>query len=315
MRRGGVLLACLALCGFALWPVLRFAPAAAQQPAELNVEVVGDGDPLTVGDPIVIRVEVRHAEDARVELDSAMTELGPLDAALPELEAVEPGLTVVVWRTAAFQVGVFEFQLPPIAIVRGEQRQSLAAPHQRVEIVSSLASEAVEPRPLTPPQELEGGSGFAFWIAALLAVAAGFLLARVLGVRARRRGGRAQTQSAQTHSPPPLPELAAGANAAEFCAALAAAVRAHLAHQYQIPAQSLTSSELPLQLAAAGAPAAAVQRVRTLLRECDAATFADHTPPSARLDGYRQLAAAIIDEPAIADTIADHAPAQHAEGS
>lgn len=315
MRRGVVLLACLALCGFGLWPVLRFAPVVAQQPAELTVEVVDDGDPLTVGDPIVIRVEVRHAEDARVELDSAMTELGPLDAALPELESVEPGLTVVVWRTAAFQVGVFEFQLPPIAVVRGEQRQSLAAPLQRVEIVSSLAGEAAEPRPLTPPQELEGGSGFAFWIAALLAVAAGFLLARVLGLRARRRGAPARSLDAQAHNPPPLPELTAGANAAEFCAALAAAVRAHLAHQYQIPALSLTSAELPLQLAAAGAPAAAVQRVRTLLRECDAATFADHTPPSARLDGYRQLAAAIIDEPATADASADHAPAQHAEGS
>ena len=323
MTRAAVLLACFALCGFALWPVLRFGPAAAQQPAELAIEVVGGGDRLAVGDPIVIRVEVRHAEDARVELDSAMTELGPLDAALPELETVEPSLTVVVWRTAAFQVGVFEFQLPLIAVVRGEQRQSLAAPLQRVEIVSSLPGDAVEPRPLTPPQELEGGSGFAFWIAALLAVAGGFLLARVLGVRARRRGGRAGAPDTQTRGPPPLPELAAGANAAEFCAALAAAVRAHLAHRYQIPAQSLTSAELPQQLAAAGAPAAAVQRVRTLLRECDAATFADHTPPSARLDGYRQLAVAIIDEQAVADTsadttadtIADRAPAQRAEGS
>ena len=286
-----LLLACLALCGAAL-----AAPVAAQQPADLTVEIVDDGEPFSVGDPIIIRVEVRYAEDARVELDSAMTELGPLDAALPELETIEPGFTVVVWRSAAFQVGAFEFQLPPIVVVRGEQRQTLMPPLQRVDIVSSLSSEDVAPRPLTPPQELEGGSGFAFWIAALLAVAAGFVLARLLGIRARRRrGALARSPAAEAHRPPPLPELAAGANAAEFCAALAAAVRTHLAHRYRIPAQSLTSAELPEQLAAAGAPAAAVQRVRTLLRECDAATFADHTPPSARLDGYRQLAAAIID--------------------
>ena len=272
--------------------------AAAQEDAQLTVEIAaGEGGPPTVGDPIVFRVEVRHAEDARVEVDSAMTELGRLDAALAEIELVEPGLTLVVWRTAAFEVGTFEAALPPIVVVGTGGRRTLTPPPQRIEVVSALPegtdSEA-EARPLTPPQEIEGGSGFAFWIAALLAIGAGFLLARVLGLRTRRRATPRQAPAPEPEPLPTLAEIDQDASAAELCRALAAAVRAHLARRYEIPARSLTSAELPEQLAAAGASASTVQRVRTLLRECDAVTFAEQTPPPERLAGYRELAAAII---------------------
>ena len=272
--------------------------AAAQEDAQLTVEIVaGEGGSPTVGDPIVFRVEVRHAEDARVEVDSAMTELGRLDAALAEIEVVEPGRTVVIWRTAAFEVGAFEAALPPIVVVGGNGRQTLTPPPQQVEVVSALpegTDGAVSARPLTPPQEIEGGSSFAFWIAALLAIGAGFVLARALGIRARRRAAPRQAPAPEPEPLPTLAEIDQDASAAELCRALAAAVRAHLARRYEIPARSLTSAELPEQLAAAGASASTVQRVRTLLRECDAVTFAEQRPPPERLAGYRQLAAAII---------------------
>ena len=286
---GALALAAAALAG---------GPAAAQEDAQLTVKIVtaAGGAPM-VGDPIVFRVEVRHAEDARVEVDSAMTELGRLDAALAEIEFVEPGLTLVIWRTAAFEVGIFEAALPPIVVVGSAGRRTLTPPLQRVEVVSALPKEidgAAEARPLTPPQEIEGGSGFAFWIAALLAIAAGFVLARALGIRARRRATPRQAPSPEPEPLPTLAEIDQDASAAELCRALAAAVRAHLARRYEIPARSLTSAELPEQLAAAGASASTVQRVRTLLRECDAVTFAEQTPPPERLAGYRELAAAII---------------------
>ena len=275
-------------------------PAAAQPAAELTVRILnGEGESLTdgvtVGDPIVFRVEVRHPEDARVELESSMTELGSLDAALPEIEPVEAGRTAVIWRSAAFQVGTFEVALPPIVVVGSGGRATLTPPLQRVEVRSSLPNGSVEPRPITPPQELEGGSSFAFWIAALLAIGAGFLLARVLGLRARRRPAPGPPTNPELASPPELPELGDATAPAEFCRDLAAAVRAHLAERYDIPAQSLTSAELPEYLASASAPASTVQRVRTLLRECDAAAFAAQTPPPERLAGYRELAAAIIE--------------------
>ena len=276
------------------------APAAAQPAAELTVQILdGEGESLTdgvtVGDPIVFRVEISHSEDARVELESSMTELGNLDAALPEIEPIEAGRTAVVWRSAAFQVGTFEVALPPIVVVGSGDRAALTPPLQRVEVRSSLPDGSAEPRPITPPQELEGGSSFAFWIAALLAIAAGFLLARVLGLRARRRPASGPTISPEFAPPPELPELGDATPPTEFCRDLAAAVRAHLAQRYDIPAQSLTSAELPEHLASASAPASTVQRVRTLLRECDAAAFAAQTPPPERLAGYRELAAAIIE--------------------
>lgn len=297
--------ALLVLAALAALPSLS-APAAAQPTddptglTELTVQILdSEGDPLaggvTVGDPIIFRVEIRHPEDARVEVESSMTELGSLDAALPEIELIESGRTAVVWRSAAFRVGTFEVALPPIVVVGNAGSTTLTPPPQRVEVMSSLPGGSAEPRPITPPQELEGGSGFAFWIAALLAVAAGFILARILGLRARRRSAPDPNVAAPNAAPSPtLPDLNDATRPAEFCRELAAAVRVHLARRYNIPAQSLTSAELPEHLAAAAAPAAAVQRVRTLLRECDAATFADQTPPPERLAGYRELAAAII---------------------
>ena len=290
MRRAPALL-------LAVWALVGLvASAGAQQPAELTVLVLGGEEPLTVGDPIVFRVEVRHAEEARVEAESSMTELGCLDAALAEIELVEPGLTAVIWRSAAFEVGQFEVALPPIVVAGGGGRQVLTPPPQRVEIVSALPGGSAEARPVTPPQEIEGRSDFAFWIAALLAIGAGFVLARVLGVRARRRAAPRAPAVAESEPPAALPGVEAGLSAAEFCRALAAAVRGDLARRYAIPALSLTSAELPNHLAAAGAPAATVQRVRTLLRECDAATFAEQTPAPGRLAGYRELAAAIIED-------------------
>lgn len=285
----------IALLLGALIAALAIVSGAAQESAELTVAAPDADDPITVGDLIVFRVEVRHAEDERVEVESAMTPLGRLDASLPEIEEMEPGLTAVRWQTAAFEVGTFEVMLPPIVVVGPEGEKTLTPKPQRVQVVSALPDGTVEPRPLTPPQEIEGGSGFAFWIAALLAIGVGFVLARVLGVRARRRRRPAATSAAQAEEPTDLPNVEQGASAADICRALALTVRVHLERRYDIPARSLTGAELTEHLAAAGAPAATVQRVRTLLRECDAATFADQTPPPGRLDGYRQLAAAIIE--------------------
>lgn len=295
MRRAVALLLGVLVVGLAI------VSGAAQESAELTVETPGSGDPITVGDPIVFRIEVRHAEDARVEVESAMTPLGRLDASLPEIEELEPGLTAVRWRTAAFEVGIFEVTLPPIMVVSPGSEKTLTPKPQRIEVISALPAGAVEPRPLTPPQEIGDGSSFAFWVAALLAIGVGFVLARVLGIRARRRDRPAATAAPQAEGLPDLPSAEQGMSAADVCRALALTVRVHLERRYDIPARSLTSAELPAHLAAADAPAATVQRVRTLLRECDAATFANQTPPPERLDGYRQLAAAIIESDGASD--------------
>ena len=272
--------------------------AAAQQPIEATVEVIGGADaPLTVGDPIVIRVEVRHPDDAWVEIDSSMTALSPLDAALQELELSEPGRTVVTWRTAAFTAGVFDVTLPPITVVSGGTRELLSFEPQRIVIASVLTEDVLGPRPLTPPGVIEGGSNFASWIAALIAIGLGFVIARALRVRSRRRRAPQLAEEPAPQPRPTIPAVGDDANADEVCRGLALAVREHLAAQYGIPARSLTSAELPEHLAAAGAPAATVQRVRTLLRVCDAVTFAEQPAVQQRLAGYRELAVAIVESP------------------
>ena len=153
--------------------------------------MIGGADaPLTVGDPIVIRVEVLHPDDAWVEIDSSMTTLSPLDAALQELELSEPGRTVVTWRTAAFTAGVFDVTLPPITVVSGGARELLSFETQRIVIASVLTEDVLGPRPLTPPGVIEGGSNFASWIAALVAI----------GSRLRDRPRAARAQPAATRS-------------------------------------------------------------------------------------------------------------------
>ncbi len=281
----------LSLCLLLVFSVV--APAAAQTPPSASV-VVTPVDSLTVGDPVTITVTITHDAETRVVLQPALTPMGEMDPAVPEMVAVSPTETALTYETRAFKSARFVIELPPIPLERdGQQLEPVNVDPILVTVVSVLSS-VTEPRPLTPPDLLEAQErNFAPWIVAIIGIGVGFIAARLL--RMRRRSQRSAEQISEIDAPQwALPEFDPSLPPAEQCRQLAQAVRERLAEEWSLPARSLTTAELPRALAAAGAPAATVQQVRNLLQECDRVQYAGRAPASERLRGYHELAAAII---------------------
>ena len=269
------------------------AVAGAQQPGSARATVSTEsGRPPTVGDEIVIEIEAEHAPGAAVSFGSSPVRLDPLDPAIPEIERMGAERTLITLRTRGFATGSFSVAPPALSVAHdGRAGELLRIEPVRIEIVSVL-SPGDGLRGNAPPQSLPRG-GFAFWIAGLIALAAAFAAARLLRMALRRRPAQPPPEPAD--APPELAEIAPGAPAADVCAALSRDLRRHLAHRWQVPAESLTGAELPAALAAAGAPRAAVERARSLLEQCDAVRFGGEQPTTGRLHGYRELALSIID--------------------
>lgn len=278
---------------FALLALAATGAAGAQQPSPASVAIsTGTGRPPTVGDEIIIEIELEHAPGAEVSAPPGLVRLDPLDPSAPEIERIESGRTRIALRTRGFAVGSFSIAPPALFISRGGGADGPApiGPLE-IEIVSAL-SPGDELRGNAPPQSLPGG-GFAFWIAGLIALAAAFTAARLLRTALRRRP--APPPPEEPDAPPSLAEIAPGASAADVCTALSRDLRRHLARRWDVPAESLTGSELPEALATAGAPRATAERARSLLEQCDAVRYGGGQPATGRLHGYRELALSIIE--------------------
>ena len=278
-----------------LLAVAVIAVVKSQTPATATVALSPE-EPSTVGDLVTITVTVTHDSETRVVLQPALTPMGEMDPAVPEMVAASPNETILAYQTRAFRSGRFVIELPEIPLERDGQRLESIAIEPILVTVDSVLSPSTQPRPLTPPDLLEAQDrNFAPWIVALIGIALGFVLARLL--RMRRRSQRSSdTLSETVVGSSSLPEFDPSLPAAEQCHRLATAVRARLAEEWSLPARSLTSAELPRALALAGAPAATVQQVRNLLAECDRVQYAGREPAAERLRGYHELAATIIAE-------------------
>ena len=276
-----------------LLALAAFSSATAQTLPTATVALSPE-EPSTVGDLVTITVTVAHDAETRVALQPALTPMGEMDPAVPEMVAVSPNETTLTYQTRAFQSGRFVIELPNIPLERNGERLESISLDPILVTVESVLSASTQPRPLTPPDLLEAQErNFAPWIVALIGIALGFVAARLL--RRRMRPQRSAEPPGETVvGPSPLPEFEPSLPAAEQCHRLATAVRARLAEEWSLPARSLTSAELPRALALAGAPAATVQQVRNLLAECDRVQYAGHMPAAERLRGYHELAATII---------------------
>ena len=274
--------------------VIATAAASAQTPPAASVGIAPDSP--AVGDEITITVTILHAPGATAAFAGAAAAPIPLvalDPALPDREQRGDGETRLSLRTQGFQVGRHNVALPEIAVTGADGRTAtLALAPLEVEIVSILGGEAGL-RPNAPPRALARGA-FAPWLAGLIALALAFTATTALRVFLRRRAPRIEPEP-PAEQPIELPQPE-GEDAGEFCRRLSAAVRGHLARTWGIPAESLTPDELQRRLSAAGAPPAAAERARNLLRDCDLARFGGAAPAPGRLAGYRELARSIIEE-------------------
>ena len=272
--------------------VLPTAIAWAEEPAA-SVSIVPNAG-LTVGDAVEIQVSVSHEPGDRVLMDGSVVQMGGMEPSAPVISQVGETETLIVFQTRAFAAGRFEVELPVIPIQRVD-RSLTELPLQSLSVtITSVLDAQSEPRPITNPDFLQGDDrSFTPWIVAIVGVALGFVLARLLRRRHRRATAIGPVNAVEPTAARASFELDPTLEPAEQCRQLAAAVRSRLADDWSLPASALTSSEIGPALAAAGAPGVVVLRVTRLLESCDRAQFGGEQPAAERLAGYAQLAEAI----------------------
>lgn len=273
--------------------VLGLNTALAEEPTA-TLQIVPDSE-LTVGDPVEVRITLTHEAGDRVLMEGAVVQMGGMEPSAPLITEISPTETLVVFQTRSFATGTFEVELPSIALQLADQSLTEVSLRPLSISVTSVLTDETEPRPLSGPDLLEGQERtFTPWIVAIIGVAAGFILARI--IRRRRRVAVAVGPTAEPAAPTsvrPALEMDAALEAAEQCRQLATAVRARLAAEWSLPASALTSSEIGPALAAAGAPGVVALRTTRLLEACDRVQFGGEQPTQERLRGYLQLAEAI----------------------
>ncbi len=256
---------------------------------------VTPADDATVGDPIEIRITVKHDPGDRVLQDGSLVRLRELEPAAPVVSEINERETLLTYTTRGFDTGSAELDLPPVQLQRADGALVELALGKIMITITSVLDDTSQPRPLSAPNVLAGGDrSYTPWIVALIGIAVGFLLARV--ARRWRRvttaAVAAQPQAGQSHSRPPL-AMDDSATATENCRQLAAAVRARLSDDWSLPATALTTSEIGPALAAAGASASVVLRATQLLESCDRVQYGGEEPTLERLRGYLSQAEAI----------------------
>lgn len=273
--------------------VLALNTALADEPTA-TLQIVPDSE-LTVGDPVEVQITLTHEAGDRVLMEGAVVQMGGMEPSAPLITEISPTETLVVFQTRSFATGTFEVELPSIALQLADQSLTEVSLRPLSISVTSVLTDESEPRPLTGPDLLEGQERtFTPWIVAIIGIAAGFILARV--IRQRRRAAVAVGPTAAAAEPTsvrPALEMDDALEAAEQCRRLATAVRARLAAEWSLPASALTSSEIGPALAAAGAPGVVALRTTRLLEACDRVQFGGEQPTQERLRGYLQLAEAI----------------------
>ena len=211
-----------------------------------------------------------------------------MEASLAEVRPLEAGVTEVVLRTRAFTTGRFEAPLPPIELERaGEFWGSVELDAVVVTVESVLDPFRLEPRPLSAPQSLPEGERHAGALAVgrdrssdragggIDGVASAPSLARRRSVH-RRGSGR--IVSGRLGWDCRIDDRLSGAEQCAEIGRQGAAGRGLGRTSTASARRARPRRSCPAVWPRPGAPASTVERVRTLLRECDAAPIRRRRP-------------------------------------
>lgn len=293
--------------------------AAEAAPFEARVSV----EPVvaTVGDPILVRIEIVPTENApRFEpLPDAWGDFRVLDGAwrAPGVEAApdaaEGGEAGPVWigRVAAYRTGDLELPAIDLATTEPSPAGVVRTEPVAIRIDSVLPSEEEEAPPLAdlkPQASL--APDYTAVLVALGAVLA--LLAIAVAIRAWmiRRAARATVVP-----PPPDPferespdawmfrrlqqlldrRLHETGEVDRFFEELGVLVKRYLSGRYRVDLMERTSEEVPDALEQAGADAAGIRAAVELLARCDAVKFARERPGPAACRSAVEAAYALVD--------------------
>jgi len=261
----------------------------------------------TVGDEIVLRVTVKHAEADAFEfpLEPDFGDFDLIDRASSQKQ-VGPIITEeLVFKIASYEVG--EHQIPKISFRVGGAELTTEA--KSVNIGSVVPDDpAGTPAGNTPPTRKPDGEPFAiyervYWpfyiLGGLLAVVAAYLAWK------RRKPAMAMEDDGSQHQIPPheaalvLLRLLRDKNLLqqgkmrEYYFESTEIVRAYLSQRYAVNALDLTTTEVMEKLAGVSAPGMDRENLRLWLDHADLVKFAKLTPPidkgAQMVDFFEQL--------------------------
>ncbi len=219
-------------------------------------------------------------------------------------ESPDPTRTTFALRTRAFVTGILFVELPALTVLVDGSPVELLPQIPPIDVVSVLPQDGSELslRPLKPAEAIGGAPVSLAIVLGAIAGALGLVLVGALWRRWRR------APLSPLPEAPLDPAQAAGVELAriddagllpvqiqEFSRRINDAIRGFLEDRYAVPARSLTASELPARLAAAGATAGTVRMVRNLSAETDAVAYAGAVPSAERAARLVDLARAIVD--------------------
>jgi hypothetical protein len=275
-------------------------------PAGVSVSIRAQPELATVGDPIVIELEIQSPPELQISIKppgqtGKFTVLdfvqSPPEPPLNGVRQVHARITV-----SLFETGEFEFPPLPIEFRRPDGGiETASSPPVKVRIRTVLDSKDLGLRPLKRQAELKEPFPWARWLAVSLGV---LLLAAVLWYGLRRRKS-IPTLPVSVPIPPANPldmaesklrdliarDLIARGMVKHFYVEFSEIVRAIVAAGYGVRTAEDTTSEILAQLrSGVSATPPEIQSIDTLLSGCDLAKFAKYVPSASENSALVQSA-------------------------
>ncbi len=316
--------------------VLIFPPTLqAQNPIDAEVEFFVKtpeaGEQITVGDQVVLRLEIVHPSDSRVvlpQLEEQWESFIVVDQSPPQTVDQGDG-TAITGKditVSLFQPG--EYETPPVIVTHRTPDgtiEELAAPIVPVRVTSVLTDES-ELRDLKPQAEL---STPPLWPLILLAVLAAVLLTAALAYLAMWLRRRWQQRPEPAFEPVAFvdtrpPEIIAHAELDRIEALdlpqrnevkshyslVATCLRRYIEGRYNVQAVEQTTSELRDNFSRSEAPMRDVSSLMSLITESDWVKFARYTPDPEEVHNLVSKARSVVDAttPVIEETTPEPPP-------
>jgi hypothetical protein len=308
---------------------LLCAAVAAQEQAEdppaLRLEV--EALEATVGDQLATTLTLELAAGSQPELPTIGPRLGPfevLGGAWGDPVATERGER---WgwsgKLTVFETGSFEIPAVTIRVETGDGLRELSSDPVSVEIRSLLDADTAgaggnELADLKPPASMPGDYRALWGALGLLALLlAGAALLWWLQRRYASRLAAAELPEDPFHRVPPhvwvyqelqrLLErrLEHRGETELFHAEVSRIIKQYLGGRYRVDLMEQTSSEVPVLLRQAGAPAVSIDKVKELLGRCDLVKFARNRPRPELWREVVEMAYGVVDATKPAEAVGE----------
>ncbi len=287
-------------------------PAPPQEAGSVRIEVSVDRKAVTIGDPVVVTVQLLHPADVRIASFDPERSLG--DLALLDRRGGEPVKLpdgrlqeTRVLRVARYETGPAEIpSFEAVFVDPAGKEGRVATPPVSITISSVLAEGDTGPADIKKPARMPEGPLWPWITAAAIAAAA-----LALWIWRRRRARRAAGSAPAAPAAPPRPAhetayaelerlLSSGllekGRLKEFYIELSEIMKRYLAASFGVDTFERTTSEILEALRLARLPVRGLTSTREFFGACDLVKFARYAPPPEETRATVERAYRLIDE-------------------